>query len=110
MGIVLREPLIHVTEGEDPAVFWVRAIAAAADHARVRGKYTSGRLRLEIGTAFAFGDRVRSYNAASLWVECGTGRTESWQRVTPTLVADSYQELFELLAKAWPTVYPGVIA
>lgn len=93
--MALREALVPMTTGEDVAVYLRRALDAAATQGG------SGRLRLELGSAFLFGDNAPPgpHVGVSLWVERGTGRTESWQRVTPTIVDASYAAVLDVLGR-----------
>lgn len=89
----LRDALVSFEEDETPDKFMARAFDAAA---RAGG---SGRLRLETGAAFSLSDGLVSAGV-SLWVERGAGRSESWQRVTGTIMATSYSDALALFGKA----------
>jgi len=84
----LRDPLVPFNENEDDALAYLERAFTAAKEAG-----GSGRLRLEIGSAFSLVNG-KSYASVSLWVERGSGRAESWQRVTPTITGDTYEAAF----------------
>lgn len=88
--MALREPLVSFREGEVLEDFAARALEAARDAGG------SGRLRLELSRVLT----GRGGIAASLWVERGTGTTESWQRVTGLVIGDNYKEALGVWARA----------
>lgn len=91
--MALRDAMISLVDGETPEQFVARALDASATAGG------SGRLRLEVGWAVVLspredgrqGERPEVY--CQLWVERGVGTSESWQKVTPSVLGPSYVDV-----------------
>lgn len=76
-----RDPLVTLVDGEPAAGYWLRVSKAI-----MPGCETAIRAGFMIGLM----TDLRGVGA-SLWMDVGTGR-ESWQKVSVTLFADSYDD------------------
>lgn len=87
-----RDALFPMKVTDDPYMYLREAIWQA-----------TGTIRIEVGWALSIGTTTSNHCGFSLWENVGVGNRESWQRLTTTIMTDTYSEAMELVGRAMDT-------